>query len=172
MAILAGGRFGAVSTSARRDILPPIMVGAAALASLTVFSLLVVIFWLSFVDGSPGDDDLTYTLSFYSEIFLDPFTYRVLFNTVLFSTITLAVALTLALPMAWIVERTDFPGKPIVFTLLTIALLIPSFSVALGWLFLLHPKIGIVNHLAMAAFGLSEAPFNIATISAWAWSRG
>ena len=164
MAILAGGRFGAVSTSARRDILPPIMVGAAALASLTVFSLLVVIFWLSFVDGSPGDDDLTYTLSFYSEIFLDPFTYRVLFNTVLFSTITLAVALTLALPMAWIVERTDFPGKPIVFTLLTIALLIPSFSVALGWLFLLHPKIGIVNHLAMAAFGLSEAPFNIATI--------
>ncbi len=164
MAILAGGRFGAVSTSARRDILPPIMVGAAVLASLTVFSLLVVIFWLSFVDGSPGDDDLTYTLSFYSEIFLDPFTYRVLFNTVLFSTITLAVALTLALPMAWIVERTDFPGKPIVFTLLTIALLIPSFSVALGWLFLLHPKIGIVNHLAMAAFGLSEAPFNIATI--------
>ena len=164
MAILAGGRFGAVSTSARRDILPPIMVGAAVLASLTVFSLLVVIFWLSFVDGSPGDDDLTYTLSFYSEIFLDPFTYRVLLNTVLFSTITLAVALTLALPMAWIVERTDFPGKPIVFTLLTIALLIPSFSVALGWLFLLHPKIGIVNHLAMAAFGLSEAPFNISTI--------
>ena len=164
MAILAGGRFGAVSTSARRDILPPIMVGAAVLASLTVFSLLVVIFWLSFVDGSPGDDDLTYTLSFYSEIFLDPFTDRVLFNTVLFSTITLAVALTLALPMAWIVERTDFPGKPIVFTLLTIALLIPSFSVALGWLFLLHPKIGIVNHLAMAAFGLSEAPFNISTI--------
>ena len=164
MAILAGGRFGAVSTSARRDILPPVMVGAAVLASLTVFSLLVVIFWLSFVDGSPGDDDLTYTLSFYSEIFLDPFTYRVLLNTVLFSTITLAVALTLALPMAWIVERTDFPGKPIVFTLLTIALLIPSFSVALGWLFLLHPKIGIVNHLAMAAFGLSEAPFNIATI--------
>ncbi len=164
MAILAGGRFGAVSSSARRDILPPIMVGAAVLASLTVFSLLVVIFWLSFVDGSPGDDDLTYTLSFYSEIFLDPFTYRVLLNTVLFSTITLAVALTLALPMAWIVERTDFPGKPIVFTLLTIALLIPSFSVALGWLFLLHPKIGIVNHLAMAAFGLSEAPFNISTI--------
>ena len=163
MAILAGGRFGAVSTSARRDILPPVMVGAAVLASLTVFSLLVVIFWLSFVDGSPGDDDLTYTLSFYSEIFLDPFTYRVLLNTVLFSTITLAVALTLALPMAWIVERTDFPGKPIVFTLLTIALLIPSFSVALGWLFLLHPKIGIVNHLAMAAFGLSEAPFNIST---------
>ncbi len=164
MAILAGGRFGAVSTTARRDILPPIMVGAAVLASLTVLSLLVVIFWLSFVDGSPGDEDLTYTLWYYSEIFLDPFTYRVLLNTVLFSTITLAVALILALPMVWIVERTDFPGKPIVFTLLTIALLIPSFSVALGWLFLLHPKIGIVNHLIVAAFGLSEAPFNISTI--------
>lgn len=164
MASVAGTRFRAAWTTGRRDILPPIMVGAATVTSLSVLALLVVIFWLSFVDGSPGDDDLTYTLWYYSEIFLDPFTYEVLLNTVLFSTITLAVALTLALPMAWIVERTDLPGKPIVFTLLTVALLIPSFSVALGWLFLLHPKIGIVNHIAMAAFGLTEAPFNISTI--------
>jgi iron(III) transport system permease protein len=148
----------------RRDYLPGVMIGAAVTASFIVLSLLVTIFWLSFVDGSPGDDDLTYTLDFYESIFFDPFTYQVIFNTLMFSGITLAVSLTLAIPMAWLVERTDLPGKSIIFTLFTIALLIPGFSVALGWLFLLHPKIGLINQILIALFSLSEAPFDISTI--------
>ncbi len=164
MAGLAGIRLPAAASVGRRDYLPAVMLGGAVLASAAVLALLLVILWLSFTEGSPGDDDLVYTLYYYSEIFLDPFTYRVILNTVLFSAITLAVALILALPMAWIVERTDFPGKPIVFTLLTIALLIPGFSVALGWLFLLHPRIGLINHILIAVFGLAEAPLNISTI--------
>jgi iron(III) transport system permease protein len=149
---------------ARRDYLPGIMIGGAIIASFVVFSLIVTIIWLSFIDGSPGDDDLSYTLYYYESIFLDPFTYQVIFNTVTFSGITLVVSLSLAIPMAWLVERTDLPGKAIIFTLFTIALLIPGFSVALGWLFLLHPKIGIINHIVMALFSLSEAPFDVSTI--------
>ncbi len=61
-------------------------------------------------------------------------------------------------------ERTDFPGKPIVFTLMTTALLIPSFAVALGWVFLLHPKIGMINQALIALLGLSDAPFDISNI--------
>jgi iron(III) transport system permease protein len=148
----------------RRDYLPGIMISAAVIASIAVFTLLVTIVWLSFVDGSPGDDDLAYTFGHYASIFLDDFTYQVIINTLMFSSITLLVALSLGLPMAWIIERTDFPGKPIVFTMFTIALLIPGFSVALGWVFLLHPRIGIVNQALMTLFGLEEAPFNIATI--------
>ncbi len=74
---------------------------------------------------------------------------------------TLVVAFALALPIAWLIERTDFPGKPVVFTLMTVALLIPGFAVALGWLFLLHPRIGLINQALMALFGLDEAPFDI-----------
>lgn len=43
-------------------------------------------------------------------------------------------------------------------------LLIPGFAVGIGWLFLLHPKIGIINQWLIALFGLEEAPFNVATI--------
>ncbi len=149
---------------ARRDYLPGVMIGAAVVASAVVLSLLVTIFWLSFTDGSPGDDDLSYTLDYYESIFLDSFTYQVIFNTLMFSGITLVVSLTLAIPMAWLVERTDLPGKLIIFTLFTVALLIPGFSVALGWLFLLHPKIGLVNQALMGLFGLAEAPFDISSI--------
>jgi iron(III) transport system permease protein len=143
---------------------PAFMIGLALLASFAVIMLLAVVFWLSFVDGVPGDPDLAYTTTHYADIFLDRFTYRVLANTFIFSGITLAEALCLGLPMAWLIERTDFPGKRIALTLFTVALLIPGFSVALGWLFLLDPRIGMLNLWAKALFGLSASPFNVATL--------
>lgn len=150
--------------SGGREWLPGILVGIAVVASLAVAALLGVVIWLSFVEGMPGDPHIAYTLAHYHDIFLNSFTYRVLANTVVFSAITLAVALSLALPMAWLVERTDLPGKRVVFTLLTVALLIPGFSVALGWLFLLNPRIGLINLALESLFGLKSAPFNISTL--------
>jgi len=140
------------------------MFGTALLASFAVFVLLATVLWLSFTSGTPGDPTLGYTLEHYRDTFLDGFTYRVLGNTVAFLIVTLAVAFALALPLAWLMERTDFPGKPIVFTLMTVALLIPGFAVALGWMFLLHPRIGIINQLLIGLFGLAQAPFNITSI--------
>lgn len=150
---------------AGREWLAAALVGAATIASIAVAVLVGVVIWLSFVRGTPGDPRLVYTFTHYRDIFLDPFTYRVLGNTIAFSAITLAVSLVLAVPMAWLVERTDFPGKRVVFTLLTVALLIPGFSVALGWLFLLSPRIGLINLALEAVFGLAAAPFNISTLS-------
>jgi len=144
---------------ARTGLIAAVVVACAAIAVL-----LATIFWLSFVEGAPGDADLGYTLSNYTAIFSDPFTYRVIWNTIAFLVVTLIVAFSLALPMAWLVERTDFPGKPVVFTLMTVALLIPGFAVALGWVFLLHPRIGLINQMLMGLFGLAQAPFNIGTI--------
>ena len=75
------------------------------------------------------------------------------------------VAFALALPMAWLVERTDFPGKPIVFTLMTVALLIPGLR---G-----RARLGVPAASAhrpdqpgadVGLFGLSQAPFNIGNI--------
>ena len=107
--------------------------------------LLITILWLSFVEGAPGDPELGYTFENYAAIFGDPFTYRVIRNTFAFLIVTLIVSFSLGLPIAWLIERTDFPGKPVVFTLMTVALLIPGFAVALGWVFLLHPRIGVIN---------------------------
>ncbi len=150
--------------ASRREWLPSLFVGLAVLVSITVAALLAVVIWLSFVEGTPGDAQLIYTLQHYREIFLDSFTYRVIGNTILFSTITLAVALSLGLPMAYLIERTDFPAKRLVFTLLTVALLIPAYAVAMGWVFLLNPRIGLINTALRQVFGLANSPFNISTI--------
>jgi iron(III) transport system permease protein len=148
----------------RRDGAAAAMVTLSILACLVIAALLGTTIWLSFAEGTPGDYHLGYTLAHYQEIFLSSFTYRVIGNTALFSAIALAVALTFGLPLAWLVERTDLPGKRLIFSLLAIALLIPGFSVALGWLFLLNPRIGLINAALQSLFGLKAAPFNIASL--------
>ena len=142
------------------------MIALVVLASAMVLVLLLTVLWLSFTEGTPGDPKLGYSLRHYAEVFFDPFTYEVLWNTFQFQVVTLIVAFALALPIAWLVERTDFPGKTAVFTLMTVALLIPGFAVALGWVFLLHPRIGAVNQAVMGLFGLAEPPFDVASIFA------
>jgi iron(III) transport system permease protein len=154
------------------DFAPAGMVALTLIAIGAILVLLAIVLWLSFTEGTPGDPVLVYTLDHYRAMLLDGFTYRVLWNTVLFSGVTLVTAFALALPLAWLIERTDFPGKPVVFTLMTLALLIPGFAVALGWVFLLHPKIGVINQAAMALFHLDGAPFDISNIFAMGLIEG
>jgi iron(III) transport system permease protein len=149
----------------RIDLAPAALIGLAVLACLVIAILLSVVLWLSFLDGMIGDTKLVYTLDHYREVFLNGFTYRVLGNTTLFMLTTLGVSLCFALPIAWLIERTDFPAKPIVFALMTIGLLLPGFAVALGWVFLFNPNIGLVNQAAASLFGLERPLFNISSIA-------
>ena len=48
----------------------------------------------------------------------------------------------------------------------------PAFATAMGWLFLMHPRIGLVNAFLREAFDLAEAPFNIASIVGMGWVQG
>src|SRR5579863_5126261 len=144
----------------------------AGLASLAVLVLLAIVLWLSVIDGEPGDPDLAYTVANYAETFGDPFVWRVLFNTFVFSGLTLIVAMAIGAPMAWIIERTDFPAKTLVFATMTIGLLVPGFVTAIGWEFLLHPRIGMINTALIALFHLSGPPISITNLWGMGWVQG
>jgi iron(III) transport system permease protein len=148
------------------------MLATAGFASLAVLTLLAIVLWLSVIDGQPGDPDMTYTLGNYIETFTDAFVWRALFNTVVFSGLTLAVAMGIGVPLAWIIERTDFPGKTLVFSSMTIGLLVPGFATAIGWEFLLHPRIGMINTALMMIFGLKSAPLSITNLWGMGWVQG
>src|SRR4029078_9873388 len=62
-------------------------------------------------------------------------------------------------------------AKTLLFTLMAIGLLIPGFAVAMGWLFLLHPRIGLLNQLFQTAFGM-PSPFSISSILGMGWVQG
>ena len=148
------------------------MVGVASFFSLLILAPLVVVFWLSFFEGSLLDPVIRYSFNNYVKVFTEPFTYKVLWNTAGFSLIALAVSFLFGLPAAWLVERTDFPGRTLLLTLMTVGLLIPGFAVAMGWLFLLHPRIGVVNQFLQDMFGFADAPLSITTITGMGWVQG
>jgi iron(III) transport system permease protein len=148
-----------------------LLVGVSAAALLPVIGLLLVIFWMGFWQNGPGEP-VVYTLNHYRSILTDSFTFKTLLNTLGFASTTVAISLFFAIPIAWLVERTDLPGKELVFTLMAVGALVPTFFTAMGWVFLLHPRIGVVNRIFVDAFGLAQGPFNIASIIGMGWVEG
>ena len=159
------------SLAGKADALPRVMFGATLAMSVIIIACLGIVFWISFIEGEP-DAEYTYTLGNYVSVALDSRTYEVLWNTLGFAFSSLAVAFFFGIPAAWLVERTNLPGKTIVFTLMTIGLLMPGFAAAMGWLFLMHPRIGLLNTLLVGVLGLAEAPFDISSILGMGWVQG
>jgi iron(III) transport system permease protein len=155
-----------------QDIWARLMLATVLLGCALIVVLVLTVIGMGFYEGLPGDEERRFTFSLYRGTFLDPETYRVLWTTFLFSLISVVVACGFGVPAAWIAERTDLPGKTVLFTFMTIGLLIPGFSVAMGWLFMLHHRIGIVNTWLMDGLGLTQAPLDIATVAGMGWVEG
>jgi iron(III) transport system permease protein len=128
-----------------------------------IFTLVIVMFWISLQKGAFGTASASYTLGNYHEVFSDAFVYRVAANTLIFTMTATFFALLFGLPIAWLVERTSIPGKTMIYAIMTLGLLIPGIYTAMGWTMIAHPRIGILNRWLVEIFALDEAPINIAT---------
>lgn len=160
------------SRDRERDIWPRLMLAIVLFGCVMIAGLVVTVIWMGFFEGLPGDDDRVFTLSQYREVLFDPDTYRVLWVTVQFSVVSIIVACGFGIPSAWLAERSDLPGKTFLFTFMTIGLLIPGFSVAMGWMFMLHHRIGVLNNWLMSWFGLDKGPMDIANVLGMGWVEG
>jgi iron(III) transport system permease protein len=148
------------------------MVALVLAISIAILVTLGVVFWTSFLDGPIDEAATRATLDNYLEVLEDSQSVDVILNTFAFSVISTAVALFFGIPAAWLAERTNLPGKTLLFTMMTIGLVIPGFATAMGWLFLMHPRIGLLNAFLMQNFGLASAPFNIVTLTGMGWVQG
>jgi iron(III) transport system permease protein len=72
-----------------------------------------------------------------------------------------------ALPLAWLVARTDLPLRRLIRALVTASFVTPPFLGAIAWEILAAPNSGILNRIARDLFGLGEYEhvFNIYTAS-------
>jgi iron(III) transport system permease protein len=134
--------------------------------------LLLVILWSSVVPDITSSFTASLTLSHYRALIEDPLVYSALGNTASFVIVSTLVAMSIGLAAAWLVERTDFPAKRTVYSLMTSVLLLPSIFMAMGWMFLMHPRIGILNTWLMRAFDLHSAPFSVANVVGMGWVEG
>jgi iron(III) transport system permease protein len=159
-------------SSSGRDPWPRVILAVVIAISAIILVELAVVLWIGVLKDTPGVSAIQYSASHYTSVFSDPFTYKVLLNTLGFSFVTLAVALAFGAPAAWLAERTDLPGKTVAFTLMTIGLLLPGFTSAMGWVFMLHPKVGLANDWLVGALHLQGPPFAITGVVGMGWVEG
>ncbi len=131
----------------------------------------VMVMLMSLRTGFPGEV-VPFTLENYAEVYLTPRTYEVLANTLVFAVGSVAVTLLFAVPLVWILMRTDVPLKKTIYVLLTIGILIPVFLRTIAWILVLSPRIGLLNRWLQELFGLSSAPFNLYSLAGMAFVQG
>jgi iron(III) transport system permease protein len=111
-------------------------------------------------------------LANYIKVWSDPGTYAVLSNTLWFAVGSTAFGIVIAAGLAWLVERTDVPGKIWIYAGVPMTLAMPGMLQAMAWVLLASPRIGFINKGLIDVFGLSSAPFNIYTMAGMIFIEG
>ncbi len=154
---------GAASLSAfPRLVRDPIALAIRVLVAVAMFLLAVPIFALlssSLSDVQANGGGLT--LANFQAVLAHPLFAPVAWNTLMLGAGTVAVMLLFAVPFAWLFTRSDLPRKDLLLALITVNVAIPSFLVAIGYIFTFNPSNGLANQVARDVFGLTTSPFNI-----------
>jgi len=108
-------------------------------------------------------------LSNYEEVWFDPDTYTVFNNTIIYVTGATAVGISLAASLAWLVERTNIPGKLWIYAGVPMTLAMPGMLQAMAYVLLLSPRIGFLNKW-MEPLGLG--PINIYSLGGMIFIEG
>ena len=110
----------------------------------------------------PFEGDAPYSLENYQDVFLSANTWNTVLNTAVYSAGALILSFTIAITLAWLVERTDIPFRNTIYTLVIAALGIPAVIAGISWGLLGNPRIGVVNVFLRGVFGMEgEGPFNV-----------
>ena len=108
----------------------------------------------------------------YVKVWSDPQTYAVFKNTIIYVVIATFIGIVTAALLAWLVERTNVPGKIWIYASVPMTLAMPGIIQAMAWVLLLSPRSGFANRWLMDVFNLESAPFNIYTLTGMAFVEG
>jgi iron(III) transport system permease protein len=86
-----------------------------------------------------------------------------LFNTIALAVISTAIAIPAGFLAAWIVFRTDVPGRRLFERLMVLPYYVTPLVPALAWLALAEPRSGLINQIGFA-LGLTEPIVNVSTL--------
>ena len=132
---------------------------------------LLMVVLMSLRTGFPGEGG-PLTLANFIAVYSSPGTYKVLLNTVAFAAGTVLVAISFAVPLVWLLMRTDLPFKGTIYVLMTVGILIPVFLRTIAWILLLSPRIGLVNQWAIQLFDLDHPLVSLYNIPGMAFIQG
>lgn len=101
------------------------------------------------------------TLRNLERVVADTNSVELLANSLLFSAGSALFAFVAGTAIAWVVERTNVPGRSLWYGFALIPLIVPGIIHAIAWLFLLSPEIGWVNAPLRALFGVTVSGYSL-----------
>jgi iron(III) transport system permease protein len=121
----------------------------------------------------PGDFSLaTMGVVNYLKVYSDPGTIELFTNTVIYVAGSAAVGITLAVTLAWLVERTNVPGKIFLYAGVPMTLAMPGMLQAMAWVLLLSPRIGFINQFLKYLFGAYAPVIDVYTLGGMVFIEG
>ena len=162
MATAVRNAFGVGSPRSRRK-LDAILIGVGIIVVIALlFPLLqIVVLVVGSLRSGPIFESTGFTLGNFTTVLADPEFLSTLENTLLVGFGSVVVMLAWSVPFAWYYTRTNLPGRQWLLLFLTVKMAVPSFLVALGYIFLFNPSSGIANRLLMTWFDLSDPPVSV-----------
>ena len=139
----------------------------ALVAFCVVFPLFLVVVQ-SFQVAAPGEA-ARYGLDGWRAALGEPGLRGALWNTFTVTFVRQILSLPLAVFIAWLLARTDLPGRSWIEFAFWAAFFLPSFTVTLSWILLLDPEYGLINTALAALPFVGKGPFNIYSFWGIVW---
>lgn len=149
--------------------------------ALLIVIILVVAFlalypvgWLvygSFYSAQPLEDGYL-TTDNYVRAYSDSYLFDTIKNTLIFAFGQMVVSVGIGTALAWVVARTNTPGRQFFEILILIVFLLPTLLAVLAWTLLLSPRTGLINTALMAVFRLDSPPFDIFSLQGMIFVQG
>ena len=139
----------------------------AVVAFCVVFPVLLVVLQ-SFQVAAPGEP-ARYGLDGWRAALGEPGLRSALWNTLTVTFVRQLLSLPLAVLIAWLLARTDLPGRGLDRVRLLGGVLPAELTVTLSWILLLDPEYGLVNTSLAALPFVGKGPFNIYSFWGIVW---
>lgn len=134
-----------------------LVIAAVAILSATILYPLLVLILFSVGIGANG---ISVSITAYQKAFTDPKTLVSIYNTFYVAGAVSILAILTGGGLAWMLTRTDLPGKRLFKGLIFIAYIIPSYIMAVSWIELLGRN-GYVNRLLCGTWKWIDKPIDI-----------
>jgi iron(III) transport system permease protein len=144
---------------------------ASAIAGAAIMTPVLVVMWRSFTSGKLGFT-VGLNLTNYLRVFGDKDIMPMLSNSVVYAAGSALLGTVLGAFLAWIVARTNTPGKALVELLPLYPILMPPIMKNIAWILLLAPRSGILNGMLQHFFGIETLVFNAFTMAGMIWVFG
>jgi len=153
----------------RQGTLVPLV--ASAIAGAAIITPVLVVMWRSFTTGKLGFT-VGLNLNNYLRVFSDRDLMPMLSNSIIYAGGAALLGTGLGAFLAWIVARTNTPGKGLVELLPLYPILMPPIMKNIAWILLLAPRSGILNGMLQQFLGIDTLVFNAFSMAGMIWVFG